>query len=179
MIVGAKRLTRRSLTSVAVVPAGSDIEKPASTTCATSWIVAPIICPARVSPTSNCCRSAGYNIIATVDSAVTLTIVINNCFSECSDFGSTDEIANAADAPQIETAPAVRMEKCLSSPSARPTKTPIAIVASSPKTTTKTACHPSAVTTSTLIRAPSNIMPNFKIVPAENSIPGRTLGSVS
>ncbi len=38
---GASVVTRMSLTSVAVSPASGDTEKPAPTTCATSWIVPP------------------------------------------------------------------------------------------------------------------------------------------
>jgi hypothetical protein len=39
IIVGASKLTRMILTSVAISPVSSDIEKPAPTTWATSWIV--------------------------------------------------------------------------------------------------------------------------------------------
>src|SRR5690606_15884958 len=44
-MTGASIVTRMSLTSVATSPAESETEKPAPTTCATSWIVPPMKTP--------------------------------------------------------------------------------------------------------------------------------------
>ena len=90
---------------VAVSPAAGEMEKPAPTTCATSWMVAPMNTPARVASSPSQLVSAGYSTIAAVDSVVTPMTTRVVRFSWPSRCGSTLAMASAAEAPQIAVAP--------------------------------------------------------------------------
>ena len=84
--------------------------------------------------------------MATVDRAVTPTTVRSVSRSRVGDGGRTDEIASAAEAPQIATAPAVSTPNSGLSFRNRDSTQPAVIVKATPSVTTSTTLPPSDIT---------------------------------
>ena len=79
--------------------------------------------------------------------------------SEFSVFGSTEEIARAADAPQIATAPPVRMPKSHLRPNSRASSRPAPMVIATHATTSMMGPVPSAKICDSVTRTPSRATP--------------------
>ena len=99
-------------------------------------------------------------IMATVLRAVT-EITVNIVFrSEFSFFGRTEEIARAADAPQIATAPPVNMPSRQPRPSKRDKAKPINIVRKTAAITMPITPMPNDIICSNVILRPRRATPN-------------------
>ncbi len=91
-----------------------------------------------------------------VDSVVTPMTVNTVSRSWLSPFGSTDEMASAAEAPQIATAPAVSRPNGRLRPKARAPTTPKPIVSSTATMTITTGVMPRCMISPMVIWAPSS-----------------------
>ncbi|MCY1367917.1 hypothetical protein D9M69_548720 [compost metagenome] len=105
---GISSITRNTLITVALsaaaVSPAFDSIMPAATTWATSWMVAPKNTPACAGVRPIREEARGYSTIARVDNSVTPTTAssVKRSFSRV--WGSTEETASAAEAPQMPTA---------------------------------------------------------------------------
>ena len=113
----------------------------------------------------------GYRIIASVDSAVTLTTVRMVSRSLFSSRGKTEAIASAAEAPQIATAPPESTPNKEVRPRRRASNMPNTIVVATPTMTVATGQSPSEAICTKVIRTPSKATPTRSTVREENSIP--------
>ncbi|MNL09277.1 hypothetical protein D3C87_1300320 [compost metagenome] len=111
--------------------------------------------------------------MATVERPVTLTTVSKVSRSLFSCLGSTAEIARAADAPQMATAPPVNTPKSARTPNRRALSQPTTMVAVTANTAASTVSQPSEPICSSVIRAPNSETPMRNRAREANSIPGR------
>ncbi len=88
-----------------------------------------------------------------------------------SPFGSTEEIASAADAPQIATAPAVRIPNGRLKPATRAPSTPNRMVAVTATMTRITGVGPSFMISEIVICAPSSPTAMRRMCLDANSMP--------
>ncbi len=110
-------------------------------------------------------------IIAIVLSAVTAMTVNAVSRSWVSVFGNTEEIANAAEAPQIATAPAVKMPNGRLKPAARALNTPNRMVSVTAPITMITEVVPSFMISPMVICAPRSPTATRRMRLEANSMP--------
>ncbi|MNV75040.1 hypothetical protein D3C71_1683020 [compost metagenome] len=112
-----------------------------------------------------------------MDSTVTVTTTISVKRSLSLLRGSTAEIASAAEAPQIATAPPESTDCARSRPRRRPRNTPHSRVLTTATITMAAVLQPRPAIWLAVMRAPSRPTPRRSTVRAQNSMPGRVLGS--
>jgi hypothetical protein len=86
--------------------------------------------------------------------------------------GSTEEMASAAEAPQMPTEPPVRIPKSRLKPRRRASKAPNRMVSVTPHTVSTSGLGPSLKTSSTVMRAPRRATPIPRMVREEKATPG-------
>src|SRR3546814_1292859 len=95
---GASSITRSICSITAAEPATSPTAPPATTTCATSWMVDPAYTPNACSPSPRCGYSHGYRNIPVVPNTTTVATATDTL---CACARTTGSVAITAAAPQI------------------------------------------------------------------------------
>ena len=115
--------------------------------------------------------------MASVDSRVTATTTVSVNRSPWRSRGSTAEMASAAEAPQIATAPPHRTLCPRVMPRRRPSTSANASVRTIATTTVSAVVQPNATICCAVMRAPSSPTPNRSTVRLEKSMPRRVMAS--
>ena len=168
---GTRRETLMSFVSTAISHTSGDIEYPAHTTCATSWILPPKNILLSIYPRLAVIVNIGYVTIATVERIVApmITRSVSVSFSLLS--GNTDEIARAADAPHIPVAPQLSIPNCLEIQNIFERNIQRYIVETTAPTSTIPVCQPSSARSENAILKPISATQNLKTFDAVHSIP--------
>ena len=113
--------------------------------------------------------------MAVVDSTVTPTTAsrVKRSFSLV--WGSTEEIAMAAEAPQMPTEPPDKMPSSIGRPSQRASSNPVPIVRATASTSTMPTLMPRCDTWPSVMRIPSSATPIRSTVLAQKVMPLRVL----
>ena len=90
--------------------------------------------------------------------------------------GNTDDMASAADAPQMATAPPVSKPCSRVAPSQRASSTPIKMVSATAAATVKAVSIPSLATCPNVMRAPSSATPQRSTVRPQKLMPLAAFG---
>nr|WP_206673077.1 hypothetical protein [Sneathiella chungangensis] len=106
----------------------------------------------------------GYRIIANVLRAVTAMTVKIVSLSLLFDFGNTAEIAKAAEAPQMATAPPVKVPKRRRRPRSLERRIPTRMVAPTPLIINPTGAQPRETISLKVSRIPSSATPKRNMV---------------